>query len=173
MREGRAQLIDRGIRAIEMTAAIFIAVVTALTFVSVLLRYRFAWSIPDAYDISALLLGVLIFWGIAGASYRGDHISVDLVWSIAPPTMRRALDIFAHLVTLTGLAIFTWMMGLKVMGTRNDNVLTFDLRLPVWIFYLLAWIGLVAAVVLLAIRCARLMFRPDHLAEKTPAEMVD
>ncbi len=173
MSEARAGLVDRGIDAIEMTAAAFIAVVTALTFVSVFLRYLFAWSIPDAYDISALLLGILIFWGIAGASYRGDHISVDLVWSMSPPLIRRALDIFADLFTLVGIAVFTWMMGLKVLGTRSDNVLTFDIRLPVWIFYFVAWLGLLAAVFLLVIRTMRLIVNPERLAAKSPAEMVE
>src|SRR5512146_1677385 len=68
--------VDRFIDVIELTAAGFLAVVTLLTFVSVFLRYLFAWSIPDAYDFSRLLLGILIFWGMAVASYRGDHISV-------------------------------------------------------------------------------------------------
>ena len=48
---------------------------------SVLLRYLFTCSIPDAYDFGRLLLGILIFWGIAATSYRGGHITVDLVWA--------------------------------------------------------------------------------------------
>ncbi len=28
-----------------------------------------------------LLLGILIFWGIAATTYRGGHITVDLVWA--------------------------------------------------------------------------------------------
>ena len=40
--------VDRFIDVIEVTAAGFLAVVTLLTFVSVFLRYLFAWSIPDA-----------------------------------------------------------------------------------------------------------------------------
>ena len=38
-------------------------------------------SIPDAYDFGPLLLGILIFWGIAATSYRGTHITVDLLWA--------------------------------------------------------------------------------------------
>src|SRR3972149_8228126 len=71
--------VDRFIDLIEVTAAGFLAVVTLLVFVSVFLRYFFAWSIPDSYDFTRLLLGILIFWGMAVASYRGGHISVDLL----------------------------------------------------------------------------------------------
>ncbi len=155
-----AEAVDRLIEAIESTAAAFLAVVTALTFISVILRYFFSWSIPDSYDLTRLFLGILIFWGMAVASYRGDHITVDLLYSASGPHGRRAMDVFAALLTLFAMAIFTWMMAIKVLGTRADNVLTFDLRQPVWIYYLVAWIGLAAATVLLVVRTARLLFVP-------------
>lgn len=165
--------IDRFIGVIELTAAGFLAAVTAITFISVLLRYFFSWSIPDAYDMSALLLGTLIFWGMAGAGYRGDHITVDLLWSASSRTLQRTMDIFANLVTLGSMAVFTWMMALKVIDTRQDNVLTFDLRQPVWIYYALAWFGLLAAVALMVIRLARLLTAPERLASRLPADMIE
>jgi TRAP-type C4-dicarboxylate transport system permease small subunit len=74
-------LMDRFIDTIEWLAAAFVGIVAVDIFVSVLLRYFFAVSIPDSYDFGKLLLGILIFWGIAATSYRGTHITVDLVWS--------------------------------------------------------------------------------------------
>ena len=163
---------DRFIDAIEMTAAGFLAAVTAITFVDVFLRYFFVWTIPDSYDFTRLLLGILIFWGMAAASYRGDHITVDLLWSASPSWAKRAMDVFAALVTLIGMATFTWMFAEKVINTRADNVGTFDLRQPVWIYYMIAWIGLAAAVVLLVLRTVRLLFSPEKLAnlEHKPIE---
>jgi TRAP-type C4-dicarboxylate transport system permease small subunit len=156
--------VERFIDAIELMAAGFLAAVTAITFVSVFLRYFFAWSIPDGYDFSSLLLGILIFWGIAVASFRGDHITVDLLWSAAPPPLKRSMDIFAGMLALGSMLVFTWMMATKVLSTRADNILTFDLRLPVWIFHLAAWLGLAAAVFLLLVRTIRLMFWPEKVA---------
>jgi TRAP-type transport system small permease protein len=158
--------VDRFIDLTEMTAAGFLAVVTLLTFVSVFLRYLFAWSIPDAYDFSRLLLGILIFWGMAIASYRGDHITVDLLWTAAPPAARRAMDVFSALVMLVAMCAFTWMFAEKVLGTRADHVGTFDLRQPVWVYYFIAWIGLAAAVLLLIARTVRLVFWPEKLARR-------
>lgn len=165
--------VDRFIDAIEVTAASFLAVVTLLTFVSVLLRYFFAWAIPDSYDFTRLLLGILIFWGIAVAGYRGDHISVDLLWSASPPWAKRAMDVFAALVTLIAMIALTWMFAVKVIGTRADNVGTFDLRQPVWIYYLVAWIGLASSVILLVARTARLVFWPEKLARPSEFHSVE
>jgi TRAP-type C4-dicarboxylate transport system permease small subunit len=165
--------VDKFIDAIEMTAAGFLAVVTFLTFVSVILRYFFAWSIPDAYDFTRLLLGILIFWGIAVAGYRGDHISVDLLWSASPPRLQRAMDVFSALVTLVAMIALTWMFAVKVMNTRADNVGTFDLRQPVWIYYLIAWIGLAAAVLLMITRTIRLLLWPERLSRPSEIHSVE
>jgi hypothetical protein len=54
----------------------------------------------------------------------------------------------------------TYTLFDKVVGTYRDNVLTFDLRLPNWPWFALAWIGDVSAVVLIAIRTYRLIFNP-------------
>jgi TRAP-type C4-dicarboxylate transport system permease small subunit len=165
--------VDRFIDAIEMTAAGFLAIVTLVTFVSVILRYLFSWAIPDSYDFTRLLLGILIFWGMAVASYRGDHITVDLLWSAAPPLAKRAMDVFSAVVTLIAMSAFTYMFADKVLGTRADHVGTFDLRQPVWIYYLIAWIGLAAAVLLLVLRTLRLVFWPEKLARAHGAPAVE
>src|ERR671936_1068824 len=85
----RANRMDRFIDGIELLAAFFVGIVCADIFISVLLRYFFSVQIPDAYDFGRLLLGILIFWGIAATSYRGTHITVDLVWASAGTRWKR------------------------------------------------------------------------------------
>jgi TRAP-type transport system small permease protein len=155
--------VDRFIDLIELTAAGFLAVVTLLTFVSVILRYFFSWAIPDSYDFTRLLLGILIFWGMAVASYRGDHITVDLIWGASPAWAKRAMDVFSALLTLVAMAAFTWMFAEKVIDIRHAGTGTFDLRQPVWPYYFVAWIGLASAVLLLVLRTFRLVIAPDKL----------
>jgi TRAP-type C4-dicarboxylate transport system permease small subunit len=152
---------DRFIAAIELIAAFFVGLVAADTFISVLLRYFFNVQIPDAYDFGRLLMGVLIFWGIAATSYRGTHITVDLVWANASPKYQRWIDVFATLVLLFVVTVQTYTLLDKVITTRADHVLTMDLQLPIWPFYAVAWIGDVSAVLLIAIRTYRLIFYPD------------
>ena len=156
-------LMDRFINGIEMIAAFFVGIVAADIFISVLLRYFFSIQIPDAYDFGRLLLGILIFWGIAATSYRGTHITVDLIWASSSPRWQRVIDIFATLVLLFVVIVQTYTLFDKVAGTYRDNVLTFDLRLPTWPFFAVAWIGDVSAVLLIAIRTWRLIFHPEQM----------
>jgi TRAP-type C4-dicarboxylate transport system permease small subunit len=152
---------DRFINGIELVAAIFVGIVAADVFISVMLRYLFSTAIPDSYDFGRLLLGILIFWGIGATSYRGTHITVDLVWANVGPRYQRWIDVFATLVLLFVVAVQTWTLLDKVATTRADNVQTFDLRIPTWPFFLVAWLGDVSAVILIAVRTYRLIFRPD------------
>jgi len=154
---------DRFIDAIEWVAALFVGIVAADIFLSVLLRYFFNTSIPDSYNFGQLLLGILIFWGIAATSYRGGHITVDLVWANVGPRQQRVIDIFATLVLLFVVAVQTYTLLDKVIATRNDNILTLDLHLPTWPFFAVAWAGDVSAVLLIAIRTWRLIFHPEDL----------
>jgi TRAP-type transport system small permease protein len=153
---------DRFIDGIELAAAVFIGIVAADVFVTVMLRY-FGIAIPDSYDLGQLLLGILIFWGIAATSYRGTHITVDLVWANVSPRWQRAIDVFATLVLLFVVAVQTYTLLDKVLSTREANVGTFELRLPTWPFFLVAWIGDAAAVMLIAVRTYRLIFDPEAM----------
>ena len=68
---------------------------------------------------------------------------------------------FATLVLLFVVSVQTWTLFDKVVTTRADNVLTFDLRLPTWPFLLVAWLGDVSAVLQIAVRTNRLIFQPE------------
>ena len=156
-------LMDRFIDTIELIAAIFVGIVAANIFIAVLLRNLFSTAIPDSYNIGQYLLGILIFWGIAATSYRGTHITVDLIWANVGPRYQRWIDVFATMVLLFVVTVQTWTLFDKVRGTYNDNVLTFEMHMPTWPFFAIAWAGDVSAVLLIAIRTYRLIFHPDQM----------
>jgi TRAP-type C4-dicarboxylate transport system permease small subunit len=164
---------DRFIDTIETIAAVFVGIVAADVFISVLLRYLFNIAIPDSYDFGRLLLGILIFWGIGATSYRGAHITVDLLWANVGPKLQRMIDIFATVLMLGIVTVHSFTLFDKVAATRADHVLTFDMRLPTWPFLAVAWVGDAAAVILIAVRTYRLLFHPEMLVRADPAKAVE
>jgi len=165
--------LDRLSDWIETGAAAMLAAVTAITFVAVFLRYLFGTSIPDTFDFGRNFLGILIFWGIGVAGYRGDHIAVDLLWSAAGRGGRRAIELFAETVTLFCLGAFVWMQADKVLQTQASGLSTYDLRLPVWTFYAVAWIGLGAGLILAVARFFRILSGKEPSATPTTPAMRD
>jgi TRAP-type C4-dicarboxylate transport system permease small subunit len=102
--------------------------------------------------------------GIAATSYRGGHITVDLLWTHANARWKRYIDIFATLVLLLVVTVQTIMLFDKVAMTYRDHVQTYDLNQPTWPFFAVAWMGDVCAVLLIAIRTWRLIADPQALA---------
>jgi TRAP-type C4-dicarboxylate transport system permease small subunit len=159
----RKNFMDRFIDSIEWVAAFFVGIVALNTFTAVVMRKFFAVTIPDYYNFGQFLLGILIFWGIAATSYRGTHITVDLVWANVGPRYQRFIDVFATLVLLFVVTVQTYTLVDKVVDTYNAHIVTMDLQLPIWPFFLVSWIGDVSAVLLIAIRTYRLIFHPEEI----------
>src|ERR1700753_3642852 len=154
---------DRFIDSIEWVAAFFVGIVALNTFTAVVMRKFFAVTISDYYNFGQFLLGILIFWGIAATSYRGTHITVDLVWANATPKYQRWIDVFATLVLLFVVSVQTYTLFDKVVDTRASHLVTMDLQVPIWPFFLVSWIGDVSAVLLIAVRTYRLIFHPEDI----------
>ena len=81
--------------------------------------------------------------------------------SAVGPRAKRMIDIFATLVLLFVVTVQTVMLFDKVRLTYQDHVLTYDLGLPTWPFFAVAWAGDVSAVLLIAVRTYRLIFQPE------------
>ena len=162
-------MVQKAISGIETLAGLFLAFVAALTFASVILRYLFSFPIPDSFDVGRLMIGVVVFWGIAVAGYRDEHIQMDVLWILVGDRGKRLIDIFATACSLVAMGIFARMLVRKIVVTYETTSQTFDLRLDIWPFYALAWIGIVAATILLAIRLWRLLRpRAGTIGAETP-----
>jgi TRAP-type transport system small permease protein len=145
-------VLERMVDRIEAIAGLSLLAVAILTFVMVILRKFFDTSIPDWFDFSRLMQGIAIFWGIACACYRGGHIVVDLLWDPLSPQGRRRMDLFATtctLIFLVAFAIFALQAAYEMVA---KNLLTNDLRLPQWGFYMVGAVGIVAACFATAVR---------------------
>ncbi len=162
--------IDRVIDVTERTAGIFLAAITALTFVSVFLRV-WGLAIPDWYDVSRLMLGVTIFWGIASTCYRNEHIQVDILWEWVGPRGKQIVDLIATAVLLAFLLLFAYMLIFKVQSGYNSHESTFDTRMPVWPFHALAAFGIFLATLLTIVRFIRIL-RGDETSAQRPIEPV-
>ncbi|MGH1349195.1 MAG: TRAP transporter small permease [Methyloligellaceae bacterium] len=142
---------NRLIRIVDIVAAVLLGMVTMLTFVSVLCRYVINWPIPDNFDIGRLLLGISVFWGIASATLRSEHIQVDILYETLAEKGKRILNIFATAFSSFFMFGIVWMVAGQVLKIRDGNETTTDLLIPIWPFYAVAWIGALLTIIILGI----------------------
>jgi hypothetical protein len=76
-------------------------------------------------------------------------------------------------VLLFVVSVQTYTLFDKVRQTYADHVLTYDLNLPTWPFFAVAWIGDVSAVILIAVRTWRLVFDPQEIEGQHPLKAVE
>lgn len=143
---GLQQALERIARAIETVAGILMGLITVLVVASATGRYLFAWPLPDAFDLSRLLLGAAIMWGFASVGYRGSHIKVDIVADLVPVGVRRWIDAIAWSVLLVFAALLAWKMFGRVASAATSGESTMDLRLPAWPVMALIWAGVLVSV---------------------------
>ncbi|MBN7786214.1 TRAP transporter small permease [Ponticoccus gilvus] len=157
--------IRRAVQLIERIAGAVLGLVTVLIVASAIGRYGFARPLPDAFDLSRLVLGVAIAWGFASVAWHGTHIKVDLLAQAVRPPARRWINAVAWAVLLVFTALLTWKIWGRVSAAMSGGDATMDLRLPHWPFFLAIWLGLVAALFATAARLWRIVVRGADLGE--------
>lgn len=156
---------------VEKIAALFLAIITVLVFISASARYLSNSPIPDAHAFASLFLGIALLWGLASASWRDEHIAVDLLYMTFPPGVKRLLDIVSTILLLIFCLLFCWMFWQQVQSVQDSGQVTVDTRLPIWPFYFLAWLGVLATCALVFARLWLLFIKSDNLPE--PANVAD
>ncbi|WP_370312371.1 TRAP transporter small permease [Sagittula sp.] len=157
--------VRRVISVIERIAGIVLGLVTILIVASAIGRYGFARPVPDAFDLSRLVLGVAVAWGLASVAWHGTHIKVDLLAQALSPRARTAVNAFAWFVLLVFTALLVWKIGERTLAAMSGGDATMDLRLPHWPFFGAIWLGTVAAFFATAVRLWRIVRFGSDLGE--------
>lgn len=134
-------------------AVVSLGAMALVTFVDVTGRYLFNNPLPDGFDLTRLLLGIAIFWGLVQCCRRDEHIALDLLYDGAGPRRRRWLRRVAGTVTASFFLLLAWKVGERALEDMAVGTRTADLGIPVGPFSLAAASGLAVAA-LFAVRAA-------------------
>lgn len=152
---------SRFIAIVERTAGYCIGLLAVITFSEAILRYVFNSHIPDGFIVGQLMQGIAICWGIATATYADRHITVDVVYAFAAPWVRRVCDVVAYTINLLFLTAFGYAISYKVYDIYLAGEISSEIFMPLWIGYTFASIGIIAAVVMAALRWWQVIFMPQ------------
>jgi TRAP-type C4-dicarboxylate transport system permease small subunit len=144
--------VNRFVGIVEKTAGYFIGVLALITVSEAVLRYVFNSHIPDGFVLGQTMQGIAICWGIATATYADRQVTVDILYELAGKSVRRVFDVLAYTVNFLFLALFGYASTFKVFDILHAGEISSELRIPVWIGYTLASLGVLAAVATAGIR---------------------
>ena len=96
-----------------VVAAAILFAMMALTVVDVVARYVFSRPLRGAFEITELMLLVLIFAGLPLVSFADEHAVMDFIDRLLGPRSQRWLERFVQLVNAVFMLLLTWLVWRK------------------------------------------------------------
>ena len=129
--------------------------ITVLTFLAVLTRYVFSFSIVGADELATFMFLWAALFG-ASAGFRYDkHGGVPIFVNLLPSGARRLADLGVLLVMALFFAFLAWYAWLFVAQSFRIGQTSPATGIPVWIVNA----GIFAALALCALRCLNAALR--------------
>jgi TRAP-type C4-dicarboxylate transport system permease small subunit len=115
--------------ALGVAASAILFAMMALTFVDVVARYVFNRPIRGAFEVTELLLLVLIFAGLPLVSHADEHVTMDFVDRLLRGRSRVWLDRGMHLLVAALMFFMSWQVTIKAARISSYGDATDVLRI--------------------------------------------
>lgn len=111
-------------------AGFILIVMMLVTALDVFARYLLNTPIRGAFELTEILLVLLIYAGLPLVSRREAHVVVDLfeAWMTTP--VKRVLRVVANVLCLLALSGMSWVIYLRAIRIANYGDTTAVLKLP-------------------------------------------
>jgi TRAP-type C4-dicarboxylate transport system permease small subunit len=131
-----------------VAASLILLAMMLLTFVDVVARYVLNRPVRGAFEVTELLLLVLIFAGLPLVSFTNEHALMDFIDRLLGPRRQRGLERAVNLfsaVMMGALAWLTWLKADKIWGYRDSTDVLRIVYGP-FVYFMAAMIGLAGLI---------------------------
>ena len=131
-----------------VAASAILFLMMLLTFVDVVARYVFNRPVRGAFEVTELMLLVLIFAGLPLVSYADEHVTMDFIDRLVGPRARARLERGVHVVTTATMALLAWLVWLKADRIWSYRDATDVLRVVYgpFVYFMAVMIGLTGLI---------------------------
>jgi TRAP-type transport system small permease protein len=119
-----------------------------LTVVDVVARYAFNRPLRGAFEVTELMLLVLIFAGLPLVSFSDEHATMDFIDRLLGPRAQRWLEALVQLVNAAFMFLLTWLVWLKADRIWSYRDATDVLRIVYgpFVYFMAVTLGLAGAI---------------------------
>ena len=131
-----------------IAASIILFLMMLLTFVDVVARYLFNFPLRGGFEVTELMLLVLIFAGLPLVSHADEHVTMDFIDRLLPPAALRRLARAVHALCAALMFFLTWQMWLKARTIGGYGDTTDVIKIPVspFVYFMAAMIALTGLI---------------------------
>lgn len=132
-----------------------LAIMMLLTFFNVAGRKLLNSPVVGAVEMTELLMGLIVFLGIAHTTHSRGHVTVDIITSHLPGRTREGLALAAQILSAGFVAIVSWRLWVVANETVSDNLRTQVWELPIYPAAYLMAAGCTLMVLILLVQIAQ------------------
>ena len=129
-----------------IAASAILMAMMCLTFVDVVARYLFNRPIRGGFEVTELLLLVLIFAGLPLVSHADEHVTIDFIDRLLPPWLLALWVRAMHAICAALMFFLAWQAWIKAAKISSYADTTDVLRITVgpFVYFMAAMIALTA-----------------------------
>ena len=135
-------------RVLGVAASAILLSMMLLTFVDVVARYGLSRPVRGAFEMTELMLLVLIFAGLPLVSFADEHALMDFVDRLLGRRALRGLERAVHAVcaaAMFGLAWLVWLKADRIWAYRDSTDVLRIVYGP-FVYFMAAMIGLTGLI---------------------------
>lgn len=118
-------------KALGFLAASVLMLLMIITFFDVLGRYLFSAPLPGAFELTEIMMAMLIFAGLPLVSRANQHVTVNLIVGILSPIILHLQRLITQAIMAVILAVMAWRMWIKAEEMLEQGDETTYLLLPI------------------------------------------
>lgn len=115
-----------------VTACTALMAMMLLTSADVAMRYLFNNPLVWSHELTEICMGIMVPASVTYCSYKGAHVSVDLLYIHLPKKLRAVVFVFAEGVAALCMGLLTWKSVDLIEELVSMNTITPDLGIPMW-----------------------------------------
>jgi len=134
--------------ALGIAAGVILFLMMLLTFVDVVSRYLFNWPLRGGFELTELMLLVLIFAGLPLVSHADEHVTMDFIDNILSPGGRDVFRRIAHAICAGIMFLLAWLIWLKAgkISGYGDTTDVLKILVGPFVYFMAVMIALSGAI---------------------------
>ena len=125
----------------SVLAMAVLCLMMGLTAVDVLGRYIFNRPVDGTFEMTEMMLAVLVFCSLAFCQFSSGHISVDILVKNFSKGVQKSIQVVNYILTIAIMGLVAWMTFQHALDIKATKDVTMILQIPIYPFMLIASLG--------------------------------
>jgi len=131
-----------------IASSAILMILMMLTVVDVVSRYLLNWPLRGAFEITELMLLVLIFAGLPLVSHADEHVTMDFIDRMVGDWLRGFIVRLVHVICAGALFLLAWLTWIKAgrVAEYGDTTDVLKILVAPFVYFMALTIAITALI---------------------------